>query len=158
MWEKSLQSYFDVGEVVTVVLTTEIQSSQGVPLDCSYIWSFTIIAYNESATFPSHTDYPAGNYTHSVFAADLDGDNDLDLATANILSYDDLDGDGDLDLAAANGYSNSVSVLLNNGNGTFATQSMYTVGAGPVEVYGADLDGDGDIDLYSGNFDVYPFK
>jgi hypothetical protein len=32
---------FDEGEIVTVVLTTEIQSSQGVPLDSSYVWSFT---------------------------------------------------------------------------------------------------------------------
>jgi len=79
---------FDVGEVVTIVLTTEMQSSRGVALDSSCIWSFTIVVYDGTATFPFHSDYPAGDFAHCVFAADFDGDHDLNPAVANFLSHD----------------------------------------------------------------------
>ena len=36
-------SVFQVGEIVTVELTTDMQSSQGVPLVDSYTWSFPIM-------------------------------------------------------------------------------------------------------------------
>src|SRR5262249_43644904 len=35
----------------------------------------------------------------------------------------DLNGDGALDVVTANGLGNSVSILLGNGNGTFAAQA-----------------------------------
>ena len=172
---------FDEGEVVTVVLTTDIQSSKGTQLNSSYVWSFTIVV-DGSDTFGSHSDYPCGNHTWSVFAADLDGNGYLDLATANGSSDDvsvllnngdgtfsthldypvgndprsvfaaDFDGDGDVDLATANFEGDSVSVLLNNGNGTFATHSVYQVGNGPYSVFAADLDADGDLDLTTANW------
>ena len=44
------------------------------------------------------------------------------------MAIGDLDGDLDLDLAVANYYSNNVSVLLNNGDGTFAARVTYGVG------------------------------
>jgi hypothetical protein len=59
----------------------------------------------------------------------------------------DLDGDGDLDLAVANELSDSVSILKNNGDGTFASAVNYETGSHPHSVFCADLDGDGDIDL-----------
>src|SRR5713226_9643456 len=40
----------------------------------------------------------------------------------------DLNGDGKLDLAVANFLSNSVSVLLGNGDGTFQTAHNFAVG------------------------------
>src|SRR5262245_40466440 len=67
----------------------------------------------------------------------------------------DLDGDGDEDLAVANYYGDDVSVLLNEGRGTFATQVTYPVGDGPTAVSIADLDGDGDRDLAVANW-AYP--
>ena len=39
----------------------------------------------------------------------------------------DLDGDGDNDLAVANLGSDNVSVLLNNGDGTFAPKRGYGI-------------------------------
>jgi hypothetical protein len=172
---------FDEGEVVTVVFTTFIESSGGTALDSAYVWSFTSVVYDGSGTFASDSVYAADDDPYSVFSADLDGDGDLDLATANINSSNvsvllnngdgtfalqsvyavgqepysvfsaDLDGDGDLDLATANGFTDNVSVLLNNGDGTFATQSVYVVGNGPASVFSADLDGDGDMDLTTAN-------
>jgi hypothetical protein len=79
----------------------------------------------------SKIDYPAGGRPQSVFAADLDGDNDVDLAVTSIDTND----------------PDSVLILLNNGNGTFAAPVMYHVRGGPYSVFAADLDNDGDNDL-----------
>ncbi|MCA9304770.1 MAG: VCBS repeat-containing protein [Phycisphaerales bacterium] len=65
----------------------------------------------------------------------------------------DLDGDGDLDLAVVNTYNSNhfacgdISVLFNNGDGTYATEIRYTVGDSPRGIAMGDLDGDGDLDL-----------
>ena len=45
-----------------------------------------------------------------------------------------LDGDQDLDLAVANYNSDDVSVLLGNGNGTFAADVLYAAGDRPFSV------------------------
>ncbi len=63
----------------------------------------------------------------------------------------DLDGDNDLDLAVANGFSTNVSVLLGNGDGTFAEPVDYGAGFLPAAVAVADLDGDLDLDLTVAN-------
>ncbi len=69
----------------------------------------------------------------------------------NSVSCADLDGDGDLDLAVANANSQSVSILKNNGDGTFQTKVDYDAGDGPFSIFCADLDGDGDLDLAVAN-------
>jgi M6 family metalloprotease-like protein len=176
---------FDVGEVVTVVLTTGIQSSEGASLGSSYVWSFTIEVEDGGACFAPDSAYPAGDGPRSVFAADLDGDGDHDLAAVSgnpaelwvllnngdgtftndsvymVYYYPfavfaaDLDGDGDLDLAVAieeGEYMGSVRVLLNNGDGTFAPYSKYSVYGAASSVFAADLDGDGDLDLVSADY------
>jgi hypothetical protein len=124
---------FDEGEVVTVALTSGIESSGGVPLDSAYLWSFTSAVDDGSGTFAAHSVYPVGGAPRSVFSADLDGDGDLDLATANAIS-------------------DNISVLPNNGDGTFAPHSPFETGDGPVSVFSADLDGDGDLDLATANY------
>ncbi len=82
--------------------------------------------------FQARIDYRVGVYPSSVIAADLDGDNDYDLAVTN------LD-------------SNNASILLNNGDGTFASPVNYTAGDGPLSVFAADFDKDGDNDLAVAN-------
>ncbi len=63
----------------------------------------------------------------------------------------DLDGDGDLDIAVANFDRNHVSVLKNNGDGTFQDPVNYATAGNPSSVFCKDLDGDGDQDLAVAN-------
>jgi FG-GAP-like repeat len=63
----------------------------------------------------------------------------------------DLNGDGKADLAVASG--TGVSVLLNNGNGTFGAPAGYGSGTSPFSVAAGDLNGDGKIDLAVGGLD-----
>ena len=67
----------------------------------------------------------------SVYAADLDGDGDLDVLSASPL---------DAKLAW---YENT------DGVGTFGSQQVITSAAGPHSVFSADVDGDGDLDVLS---------
>jgi hypothetical protein len=87
----------------------------------------------DSIPFVPAVNYGTDEAPYSVFCADLDGDGDLDLAVAN---YD----------------SDNVSILKNNGDGTFQPKEDYETGNGPFSVFCADLDGDADLDLAVANF------
>jgi hypothetical protein len=68
---------------------------------------------------------------------------------------EDLDGDGDCDLALPVFFDNRMTVMLNNGDGTF--QPVIGNGAGlftysASTIVGADLDGDGDCDIITGSY------
>jgi hypothetical protein len=66
-------------------------------------------------------------------------------ASPEAVAMADLNGDGKADLAVASG--TGVSVLLNNGNGTFGAPVSYGSGTNPFSVAAGDLNGDGKIDL-----------
>ena len=63
------------------------------------------------------------------------------------MDSDTGDGDSDADLAVANSYSQNVSILLNNGNGTFQTAINYLASKKPYSVFACDLNGDDYPDL-----------
>jgi hypothetical protein len=171
---------FAVGEEVSVTLTSDILSSYGVSL-YSYVWSFTTQTNVAEGVFGPDSTYTVSTKPRGVFAADLDGDGDLDLAIANeatdrvsimrnlgngkfaspsvyivgdgpvSIFVADFDRDGDLDIATANSLSDNVSILLNNGAATFAPQSAYAAGDMPRSVFASDLNGDGYPDLAVAN-------
>ncbi len=143
----------------------------GVPDECDV-----------AVVFVSHSVTNLANGPQNVFAADLDGDGDLDLLTA---SFDDdkvawhknldgngtfgaqqiitqlangavavfaadLDGDGDLDALSASALDDKIAWYRNNGTGTFGGQKIISnLAAGAWSVFAADLDGDGDLDALS---------
>jgi hypothetical protein len=73
------------------------------------------------------------------------------------IAIGDFNGDGTSDLAVSNWADNTVTILLGNGDGTFApaSGSPITAGSGPYTIAVADLDGDGNLDLAIANDEVY---
>ena len=63
----------------------------------------------------------------------------------------DFNNDGRPDLAATNVASNTLSVLLGNGDGTFQVQTAYATGASPIALASGDFNRDGNLDLVTGN-------
>lgn len=63
----------------------------------------------------------------------------------------DLNGDGWIDLAVANETPGTVSVLLNDCDGTFGPASLYTVGVAPLAIEIARMDGDIYPDIVTSN-------
>ncbi|MBC8122992.1 MAG: VCBS repeat-containing protein [Gemmatimonadaceae bacterium] len=159
--------------------------------DPSYV---SVLKNDGNGIFAASGSFSVPYSPRSVIVGDLDGDGDLDLATANTgfndgyyidipgsvsalkndgngtfataenftteerpfsITVGDLDRDGDLDLATANRDSsynaNTVSVLKNNGNGTFVAPQNFAVEAYPFSIMVGDLDGDGDLDLVTAN-------
>ncbi|CAF3502650.1 unnamed protein product [Rotaria socialis] len=84
--------------------------------------------------FFNQTTYTTGTNPSSVAVVDVNNDNKPDIIVANANSY-------------------SVSVLLNNGNGTFLTQITYTTGASssPSSVAVVDVNSDNKPDIIVGN-------
>jgi hypothetical protein len=61
----------------------------------------------------------------------------------------DLDGDGDLDVLSASGGDDKIAWYANDGSGHFGPQQVITTAWGRTCAYAADLDGDGDLDVLS---------
>lgn len=100
----------------------------------------SIMLGQANAAFAPPVNYPIGNSPYAFIAADLRKDKRIDLITVNIPNGIDAPG--------------TISVLLGNGDGTFAAHVDYDVGDYPTGVVAGDFNDDGKIDLaVSNNFD-----
>ena len=122
---------FMAGETVSFTLTTGLHSGGGAPLTQAAAGSFIVGGVvPSSGTFATVGNTPtAGNAPHAVAIGDFNHDGKPDLATAN-----------------ASGFGN-ISILLGNGDGTFATAVTYPVGAASSGLAVGDFNGDGKQDL-----------
>lgn len=125
--------------------------------------SAVIIFENQGqGSFKPQASHPVSLEPRSILVADLNGDNQPDIVTANkggagiSLLFNrgggkfsvatevatggaansvfgaDLDGDGDIDLAVANIESSAIAVLLNQGKGSFGPPAQYNIGTGAM--------------------------
>jgi hypothetical protein len=98
----------------------------------------SVLLGNGDGSFQSAMSYGVSRYPHSVAIGDLNGDGYLDLAVAG--------GNHPPD-----DFSDNVSVLLGNGDGTFLSAVNYGAGYDSESVAIGDLNGDGYLDLAVAN-------
>ena len=96
----------------------------------------SVLLGNGDGTFQPQVTYAVGTFPSSIFAGDFNGDGHLDLAVA-------CQGNEYLGGTVPGG----ISVLLGNGDGTFALPVEYAAGTDPVSIVAGDFNGDGRTDL-----------
>jgi hypothetical protein len=97
--------------------------------------NISILLNNGAGGFGTATNFMAVNQPISVAVGDFNGDGKPDLAVANDDPFD----------------SRNVSVLLNNGNGSFAAAVNFAGGTLPRSVAVGDFNGDGKPDIAVAN-------
>ena len=99
---------------------------------------------------PRYDNYATGGFTPpatSTITASANGASSVYAA--------DLDGDGDLDVLSASEFDDKIAWYENDGAGGFTlppSSTITTAADGALSVYAADLDGDGDLDVLSASF------
>ena len=124
----------------------------------SQVYSVLLNDGDGTGSFGARTDLPITSSPYDLTVGDFDRDNHLDLALVNLsnalvvlgngdgtfgsptyypvgteainICAGDFNNDACLDLAAANSESDDVSILLNNGDGTFTTGGTFQRGGG----------------------------
>jgi hypothetical protein len=102
--------------------------------------SVVVFTNNGSGTYALKATYPLDAWPFAITAADLYGNGQTDLITANM------------------GWSNNVpifagsaTILTNNGEGEFAESEEFYAGPEPGSVITADVNGDGKTDIITGD-------
>ena len=112
-----------------------VQASDGA-LTASKAVAITVTDVVETTaptlSFAAIKNYATGNWPHAV-------------------AISDVNGDGYADLITPNEFSNSISVLLGQGSGTFATAISYAAGSAPQGIAVGDFNRDGKTDVVVSN-------
>jgi hypothetical protein len=95
----------------------------------------SVLMGNGDGTFQTQQTHPTGSLPYGVVVADFNGDGFPDIAVTN----------------SADAPNNSLSVLLNDTQGSFETQQTYPVGVNAYGIAAGDFDGNGAPDLATAN-------
>jgi hypothetical protein len=111
----------------------DVNGDGNLDLVATYYVGVAVRFGNGAGGFSGGSDVGAGRNPQDVMLGDVDADGDLDILVSNYNDY-------------------NVSILLNNGSGSFAGSSTVAVASGnPFALAAADLDADGDLDLLVAN-------
>jgi hypothetical protein len=124
---------FQIGEMVEVILTGSLTSTQGESLESPVVYRFRAETLAGTGIFTA-ADTVAGQ------------------TNAQDLAAGDWDGDGDVDLAVANSGAGRVDILENDGTGDFTAVDTVAGQTNTQALAAGDWDGDDDLDLASANF------
>lgn len=171
---------FIIGEVVTIMLTSAITDTAGVPLT-GFAWNFTIVTPFGTGVFASPRYSSTNTGPNGIQAAYLNNDAYLDLAASNVASQDvsvlfgngdgtfsaptnyaigeilstlacvDLNRDGDIDIVVAAQGADRIEVLENTGTGSFVLAGNYATGTSPISLCVMDVNHDGNADAVTVN-------
>ena len=129
------------GETVRGTVTGAAQNGAGQALAGSRVFEFTTATAGTGlGSFVQGNPLTAGAYPVRIGLADVDGDGDLDMVSANNTAYGSARA--------------PVSIRLNNGLGQFGGGSDVRVATSPQGVSKlaiGDVDGDGTLDLVTAN-------
>ena len=138
---------------------------------------------NATINFVNHTVDNGANGAYSVYATDIDGDNDVDILVGS--TYDDtiawyaqqasgtfvknivtttadlvksvyaidLDSDGDVDILSASDNDNTLAWYENDGSSSFTIRTITNTASGAISVYATDIDDDGNVDVILASYD-----
>ena len=142
-------------------------------------WQVNIFLQDAAGTFKPKYTYSGGQNPQDIVVGDFNNDSAMDFACGTVytgvkvylnkndtsgafsgpytylsgnrvpLAVGDFDKDLDLDLASVGG--DKVTILLNNGKGSFTTGSSFATGKIPRVVLARDLDNDFKLDLVTAN-------
>ena len=154
VWSVSsnLALLFKPGEIISVVLTADIQSTGGSSLTEGYQWEFSARPQYGAGTFAR----PIGST--SATESILYPTNTLRNPTS--IYAGDLTGDAYPELAIANSAAPAVTIMVNNRSPFTEVDNLYdqelvvTLDDNPFDITGGDVNGDGQLDLVVSNYTV----
>jgi len=165
------------GVGATVALAYDFNGDNKLDLAVLAGGNVAILPGNGNGAFGAPVNYPAGE-SLSLVLGDFNGDGHADLIlggfqslsvmlgnsngsfqsavgltetfTATYMAVGDFNNDKKLDLAVTDFNGNTLSILLGDGTGKFASQNEYIAGISPTNIMAVDVDGDGNLDVVIG--------
>jgi hypothetical protein len=108
-----------------------VRTARGTLLVLALAWSVGATAQLPGVSFVASRNYPVQQGPRAIAVGDFNSDGKPDLATVN----------------SASSTASTVSVLINNRDGTYLPAVNYSVGSTPVAISIADFNGDGKLDI-----------
>lgn len=109
-------------------------------------YTVSVLLGNGNGTFQAERQFPSGLNPFSLAAEDINHDGILDLIVGNEISVSKGDFAG-----GRGSNTDTVSILLGNGDGTFQVRRTFTVGDGPHSLSIADVNADNNVDIVAVN-------